>query len=284
MTAVIAGRQATYAGLTTRELYVEGGGPCVVLVHGFADCADTWCGVLTELAEAGRAAVAVDLPGFGHADPLPPGSRLGQLDGFIAEVLAAHGESGAIVVGNSLGGALAVRAAQQPNLPVVGVVPVCTVGMGFALGIRFASVGNGVLVNGFTRVPLPNRLVVEVARRSLPRLMYGDPHAADPAVIERMCMPFAHTGSAAAFLQSGTAYSLEVRDCLQPEQVLCPMTVVHGERDRLVPVTASRRLHAAVPHSSLMVLPEAGHCPQLDEPRTIARIVCAMGTPVSRPD
>lgn len=275
---MIAQRRATYAGFTTRELYVDGEGPCVLLLHGFADCADTWHGVVTGLAEAGRAAVAVDLPGFGHAEPLPPGPRLGHLDSFIAEVLAAHGESGAIVAGNSLGGALAVRAAQQPGLPVVGVLPVCTVGMGFALGIRFASVGNGVLVNGFTRVSLPNRLVVEVARRVLPRLMYGDPRAADPAVIERMCAPLAPSGSAAALLQQAAAYSLEARDCLEPEQVVCPMVVVHGRRDRLVPVTASRRLHAAVPHSSLMVLPEAGHCPQLDDARAIARILCAMET------
>lgn len=250
----------------------------MVLLHGFSDSADTWTGVLTELAKAGQAAVAVDLPGFGHADPLRPGPQLCQLDAFVAEVLAAHGEAGAVVAGNSLGGAVAVRAAQRPDLPVVGVLPICTVGMGFGLGLRLVFAGKGVLVNGFARVPMPARLVAESARRSLPRLIYADPSTADPAVIERMCAPFARKGSAAALLQLSAAYSLEARDCLEPEKVRCPMTIVHGARDRLVRVTASRRLHAAVPHSSLMVLPGAGHCPQLDDPHTIARIMCDLAS------
>jgi pimeloyl-ACP methyl ester carboxylesterase len=49
-----------------------------------------------------------------------------------------------------------------------------------------------------------------------------------------------------------------------------PMTVVHGRRDRLVPVSASRVLYEANPGSRLVVLERAGHCPQLDAPRAVA--------------
>jgi pimeloyl-ACP methyl ester carboxylesterase len=61
----IVERRSTYAGFQTRELVVTGRGPTVLLLHGFGDSADTWRPVLTLLAEAGQAAIAVDLPGFG---------------------------------------------------------------------------------------------------------------------------------------------------------------------------------------------------------------------------
>ncbi|HET7691231.1 MAG TPA: alpha/beta fold hydrolase, partial [Nocardioidaceae bacterium] len=90
MAAVRAG-EATYAGYRTRVLTTSGGGPTVVLLHGFGDSADTWSGVLARLAQAGRSAVAVDLPGFGEADDLADGAILPQLDRFVAALADAHG-------------------------------------------------------------------------------------------------------------------------------------------------------------------------------------------------
>jgi len=58
------------AGFETRALELEGSGPPLVLLHGFADSADTWRTLLDRLGRADRRAVAVDLPGFGTADRL----------------------------------------------------------------------------------------------------------------------------------------------------------------------------------------------------------------------
>jgi len=62
--AVIAQRPAEYAGYMTRELYVTGADPAIVLIHGFGDSAGTWNLVLSRLAAIGRAGIAVDLPGI----------------------------------------------------------------------------------------------------------------------------------------------------------------------------------------------------------------------------
>src|SRR3954468_23137820 len=59
------------AGTRTRALELEGRGPPVLLLHGYADSADTWRAVLDRLARAGRRALAVDLPGFGACAELP---------------------------------------------------------------------------------------------------------------------------------------------------------------------------------------------------------------------
>jgi pimeloyl-ACP methyl ester carboxylesterase len=46
-------------GVHTRRLSVPGSGVPIALLHGFADSADTWRGVLTAFQAAGRAAFAV---------------------------------------------------------------------------------------------------------------------------------------------------------------------------------------------------------------------------------
>src|SRR6478672_13931459 len=93
------------AGTRTRALELEGDGPPVLLLHGYADSADTWRAVLDRLARAGRRALAVDLPGFGACPALPPGPVLPQLDAFAADAVAhlsAEGDGAEVVVaGNS---------------------------------------------------------------------------------------------------------------------------------------------------------------------------------------
>ncbi len=68
------------AGRRTRVLELEGDGPPLLLLHGYADSADTWRLTLDRLARANRRAFAVDLPGFGRADALEPDPILPQLD------------------------------------------------------------------------------------------------------------------------------------------------------------------------------------------------------------
>src|SRR3712207_5224051 len=102
----------SFGGFATRVLELEGDGPPLVLLHGYADSADTWRLLLDELARRDCRAIAVDLPGFGRADPLRSDEPvLPQLDRFAAGALEAAADgSPALLVGNSLGGCVAIRA------------------------------------------------------------------------------------------------------------------------------------------------------------------------------
>src|SRR5688500_3674083 len=125
-----AERAVTLAGIETRELVLEGSGPPFLLIHGYADSADTWRPLLAELGDAGRAATAIDLAGFGASDVdgLGAGPLLPRWDAMVAEAVsrlsAAHDGSDVFIAGNSLGGALAMRAAQNAELPLAGIVPI----------------------------------------------------------------------------------------------------------------------------------------------------------------
>jgi pimeloyl-ACP methyl ester carboxylesterase len=48
----------------------------------------------------------------------------------------------------------------------------------------------------------------------------------------------------------------------------CPVLLLHGERDRLVPVSAAHAAARAHPSWSVVVLPDVGHVPQLEAPRS----------------
>lgn len=112
-----------FAGYETRVLELEGRGDPIVLLHGWSDSADTWRCVLAQLGREERRAVAVDLPGFGTANALADGPMLPQLDAFAAAALsyARAGRSrggrrraaAGVVVGNSLGGCVALRLAER---------------------------------------------------------------------------------------------------------------------------------------------------------------------------
>ncbi len=69
--------------------------------------------------------------------------------------------------------------------------------------------------------------------------------------------------SAAAYV-TGRAYRRAI------DAVRCPVLVLHGLLDRLVPVEAVRRAARAHPAWSLVVLPGVGHVPQLEAPGVCA--------------
>jgi pimeloyl-ACP methyl ester carboxylesterase len=85
-----------------------GRGPAIVLLHaGIAD-RTMWSEHLERLAGAGHRVVAVDLPGFGEA-PVAPGEQAPWAD--VLRTMDELSIERAALVGNSFGGAVALRAA-----------------------------------------------------------------------------------------------------------------------------------------------------------------------------
>ena len=269
-TSFIEERRATYAGFGTRELAVEGTGCTVVLVHGFGHSADAWVPVLKLLSEAGQAAVAVDLPGFGSADPLHKGELVPQLDAFLAEVVDHYGASEpAVVVGNSLGAAVAARAARNPDLPIGAVMPIDIAGVAWTSLASRGLVPLEASMRSLSRVRVLPRVHRAVLKWALSRLLYGERSAVDPQVVDAIADTIVDLGAASRLFHQGARFKAELDQTRYHGGIRVPMTVVHGRHDLLVPSEASHIVHRANPGSRLVVLAHAGHCPQLDAPRAI---------------
>jgi pimeloyl-ACP methyl ester carboxylesterase len=269
-TPCIAERRVVYAGIRTRELAVAGSGPTVLLAHGFGDAADTWRPVMKFLHDAGQAAVAVDLPGFGRADQLAAGELLPQLDAFVAAAIRAHaGTKGVVVAGNSLGAAVAARAARNTDLPTAAVMPLDIAGITWtpvAASLRAVAAGLRIA----SAMPIPRRVHRGVLTWSLSRLLYGDRSAVDPAVVARFADNYPDAAAAHRHIRLGARFKAELDRERSHGGIGVPMTVIHGARDRLVPVSSSHILHQANPGSQLIVIDSSGHCPQLDAAAIVA--------------
>jgi pimeloyl-ACP methyl ester carboxylesterase len=250
----------------TRVLELEGAGPGIVLLHGWGDSADTWRPLLAELAAYGRRAIAVDLPGFGHASRLQPGAILPQLDDFGAALVQEWGAGEPVIVaGNSLGGCVALRLGENPELPLVGVVPVAPAGL--EMPGWFDLVERDPIVRRLLDipVPVPNALVRSLVGGAYRQLAFSHPKAGQRQVVDAFATHHGSRRRAAALLESGRRLLPELATApFDLASIACPVMLVWGTRDRLVPHTGARVVLDALPATRVELIEDCGHCPQVE--------------------
>ncbi len=273
---------ALIGGVSTRILEVTGDGPTIVLLHGFSDSADTWRPVLTELASMGRRAVAVDLPGGGHADPLAR-PALRHLDAFVDDVVRRYAEGGAIVAGNSLGGLLALRVATREDKSVRGVVGIGPAGLMY--GWRLVTLARLLrcldrALRILDRVPVPEVMVRRGAERLHSRVIVPVRGRSEHA---RRYAAHVHGMHDVARLRNDMLTLSRELDTnrLALERIRVPVLLIWGRRDRLTNLRGAAAFLAAVPASNLEVLEHCGHCPQLEEPRLVAEAIASAPVHIS---
>jgi pimeloyl-ACP methyl ester carboxylesterase len=272
----------TLGGVETRALELEGHGPPLLLLHGWADSADTWRLALDRLARSGRGALAVDLPGYGDAPPLAPGPVLPQLDEFARaalEDLAPNG--GAVVCGNSLGGCLTLRLAERADLGLRGIVPVAPAGLDMARW--FTLVERDVVLRALLAAPVPvpgfavRRAVGEIYRR----LAFARPGEVDARVVSTFARHLGDRDSVARRLALGRRLLPELRWPFRPERIACPVLLVWGARDLMVFQTGAQRILDAVDDARLEVIEDCGHCPQIEATERLCELLLDFPAPVA---
>jgi pimeloyl-ACP methyl ester carboxylesterase len=265
-------------GIETRLISSPGGGVPLLLLHGFADSADTWRPVMDKLAAAGRAAAALDLGGFGVAeDPDPDGPLLPQWDAMVAEaieLLAERSDDGEVhIAGNSLGGCLAMRAAERDDLPVGGIVPIAPAGLHMARWLALIEGERLIRLLRFSPVPLPEIVVREVIGRVYASLAFANPRSADPALIASFTRHLPTIERGTAVLGLGRRLMPELEQPFRLDRIDCPLLLVWGDRDRMVFTTGAERVLRTVPYADIEVIERCGHCPQVEVPERLAELL-----------
>ena len=268
-------------GLATVD---AGSGPLVVLLHGQPGTSADWTGVVPLLAERFRV-LAPDRPGYGLT-----GGRATDFAGnatAVAALLEAVGAGPAVVVGHSWAGGAAIHLAASAPDRVAGLVLAASVGpdppsaLDRALALPpIGELAAAVAVGGPAQVLLAPavRRRLPPARRAALEALLGRPLSSPGLGGEEH-----HAECRAAVWRSFAAEQRAyVRDApgLAPllRAVRCPVTILAGRQDRLVPPEAARRLAAALPAASveLVLLPGLGHLLPQDAPGEVAAAVAGV--------
>ena len=265
-----------FAGFETRVLELEGSGPPVVLLHGYADSADTWRLVLDRLARADRAALAVDLPGFGAAAPLRrEGAMLDQLDAFaraaVDHVAADHGD--VVLTGNSLGGTVALRVAQDDDAPICGVAPIAPAGLDMPRWFGIIERDPFVRLILQTPLPLPEPLLRAAVGEAYRQLAFARPRAAAREVIHAFTDHHRTKDRVVRMLDNGRRLLPELKEPFDLRRIACPVLLVWGDHDRMVTHRGAAIVTEALPDTEVVLLEGIGHCPQLEAPERVAELL-----------
>jgi len=258
------------AGYKTRVLELEGDGLPILMFHGYADSADTWRQSLELLAREGHRAVAVDLPGFGAADPLNPEAILPQLDEFaLAAVRYAAGRprKPVLVAGNSLGGCVALRLAERHGDRLVGVAGVAPAGLEMSRLLNIVQRDPALRTLLALPTPVPSVVLRAAVARLYRQLAFAAPDRIDPVVISAFTWHHRRRARVAHYLDTAHRLLPELRHPFELERISVPVMLIWGDRDRLVFHRGAQRVLDAVPESRLELLEGVGHCPQVEAPK-----------------
>lgn len=252
----------------------RGRGAPVVLVHGIGSRWQVFEPVLDLLADAGHETIALDLPGFG-ASPLLPGVEPGPRGyaTWLAGWLAAEGIEQPHLVGNSMGGGIALELGRAGL--AASVTAFSPIGFWGRPGARWAQglVTTMRLAGRYARPVVDHAVENKAARGPLLAPFFGHPTRVDPDVARADVAALVAAPAFPAARASFGHYTLTRGD--QPGGLAdIPVTIAWGTRDVLLTHrTQSARARAALPGARHVDLPGCGHLPFADDPERCARVV-----------
>ncbi|MGK2883118.1 MAG: alpha/beta fold hydrolase [Mycobacterium sp.] len=252
-----------------------GDGPALLLIHGMAGSSSTWRELIPRLSRHYRV-IAPDLLGHGESDKPRGDYSLGAFAVFLRDVLDQLGVARATIIGQSLGGGIAMQFAYQHRDYCERVVLIGSGGLGPELSwtLRVLSAPGAELV-----LPVVTPQPVLDAGKTLGNWLTSagirSPRAAE--------MWSAYTSlsdprTRHAFLRTlrsvvdyrGQAVSALNRLHLSAE---LPTLLIWGEADSIIPVSHGYAAHEALPGSRLEILPGVGHFPHVESPDEVVAIL-----------
>ena len=259
--AGLESRYCTADGLRLR--YVRAGrGETVVLLHGIGSSAYSWSEVLPELARRFDV-VALDMPGFGLSDQ-PAQLDFARLVRGVVGALDQLGIERAHLVGNSLGGAVAVAVAARHPERVARLVLIDSAGFNVEADERPPLLKLIGAVPAPILEPLPVRR--PMLRAALRRVFHDRARVTEERVEEYMA-PLFRPGSLRALKSLLTSRAEEAADFAGlAARVRAPTLILWGYEDRWIPVEDAELFRAAIPRSSAIILRRCGHVPQEERP------------------
>ena len=246
-----------------------GDGPDVVCVHGLGATKASFFDAAAALTRAGYRVHALDLPGFGGSSkPIAAPYSARWFAETVVETMDALDVECAHLVGNSMGGRVAIEVGLRAPERVAGLALLCPavafIRRGWHPVVRLLRPELGVLPHSLGRA--------RVARQFWG--MFADPDQIDPSVadvvVDEFQRIYASAGARLAFLTSARNIYLDRpfgRGGFYPRlsELEAPTMFVWGACDRIIPPAFMPHVAKWLPGAEQIVLEDCGHVPQVEQ-------------------
>lgn len=249
-------------------------GPPVVCIHGLGCSVLEWAQNIDALATRHRV-YALDLLGFGlTAKPLNVAYDVSTLARFTLAFMDAMGLRVAALVGNSLGGRVAMECAAVAPERVLSLVLSAPAALDTSTLLDFRLATLPVLGELLTR---PTAL----GTARLWRTAVADPACITPVMVQEKVAMARLPGASAAFMKTlrglihlrGFRQAVIADSHAKARRIQTPACVVWGQQDRFLPVGHLDTLMRLMPHAKPVVLATCGHVPMVEQPAVFNPLV-----------
>ncbi|WP_433189278.1 alpha/beta fold hydrolase [Actinoallomurus sp. CA-150999] len=275
----------TVRGRRTR-VRVEGdpANPPMLLLHGIGRSLEDWAPQYPRLAGTHRV-IALDLPGSGFSARSPEHATLEVLARGVLETLDILGEQRSLhVIGNSLGGALAMQLLVLDPERIASLVLANSAGFGTEVAFPLRLLAVPVLGD------LLGRRTTRRSARMTERLTFADPGLVTTARIEHALAIAGRPDTSTVLLETTRALATfrGVKAGWRAELTAAaakhprPTLVIWGDRDRILPAAHLDTARRLLPHAEHELFAGVGHMPQIECPDDFATRVLAFLTTAER--
>jgi pimeloyl-ACP methyl ester carboxylesterase len=259
-----------------RIAYREAGqGHALLLIHGMAGSSATWREIIPQLSKKYRV-IAPDLLGHGMSAKPRGDYSLGAFAVFLRDLLDELGVASATVVGQSLGGGIAMQFTHQHRDYCERLALIGSGGLGPELSpvLRILSAPGAELVLPVV-APQP---VLNVGNKVGSWLASAGIRAPRASEMWQAYCSLSDAGTRQAFLRtlrSVVDYRGQAVSALNKLHVAAglPTILIWGDQDRIIPVAHAYAAHDALDGSRLEVLEGVGHFPHAEAPTAVADIL-----------
>jgi pimeloyl-ACP methyl ester carboxylesterase len=233
--------------------------PALILLHGFGSSLHTWEPWARALDRTYRV-IRFDFPGSGLSAPDPTGSyadvRSMQL---LAAVMDTLGVTRATVIGNSMGGRIAWSFAARYPERVDKLVLISPDGFA-SPGFEYGTPAEVPLALPLMRYAMPTSMF----RMSL-EPAYADQRALTDSLATRYYDLMLAPGARDAMLQR-LRQTILTDPVPRLRQIQAPTLLLWGQQDAMIPFSNAADYMKALPHATLVPLPNVGHLPFEESP------------------